>query len=462
MSLRRSWRTLPIVAVFCAQSLAGAEPTDVAGTFPEDLLPPLKPILETALRQSFQVVAKQIELEQSAARVYVANALRLPSLSGNMSFARNQTAISSDTSTSTSDSGIFYSFGMNQPIYHWGALKAEGDKARIGVLIAEKNYREASRLLAVALRRSYLELVVKKMALTQMRYARKLLTDDLTLAREKLASGTLASGEIGGRELNLRDFELRTRRAEIELAGLRHSFSRIAGIPDLTEDEIPGEIPKPNYSAETTSALLFSFVRDGGRGTAQAEVAALKVKEADLNIKIANTRLRPKLNAGASYSLDNTTNASANSVSQQAVARQTLALSAQWYIFDGLATKGVKKEALAAKRANELQLQNISEVTVDAAQTLAQQLGLDAEEMAMADIRFGLSAGAVVRLETELKLGNVAQTAIDNAKSSKMASDVGSASARAVYLSRWTEFASLVGSDPVFNQLPARHDREKR
>jgi hypothetical protein len=36
------------------------------------------------------------------------------------------------------------------------------------------------------------------------------------------------------------------------------------------------------------------------------------------------------------------------------------------------------------------------------------------------------------------------------------------ASARATFLARWSEFASLVGADPALTQLPARHDSEKR
>jgi hypothetical protein len=37
-----------------------------------------------------------------------------------------------------------------------------------------------------------------------------------------------------------------------------------------------------------------------------------------------------------------------------------------------------------------------------------------------------------------------------------------SINARAVFLSRWSEFVSLAGADPVLNQLTSRHDREKR
>ena len=462
MSLRRGWRALPVVAFFFAHALSRAQPPEIAGTFPEDYLPALKSILDTALRQSPQVIAKQLELEATSARVYGADSLRLPNVGGNLSYASNETAISSRNSTSSRDSGAFYNFGVTQTLYHWGALKHEGDKARLGVLIAQKSYVEAMRALAVMLRGSYLELIVKKSHLRQMRFARDLRVAELALANEKLKDGLLSDGDIAGRKLNLSDLTLQTARAEIEFGTLRRKFGRLAGTGDLPEDAIPAEIPKPVYPAAVASALLASVMRDGGRQTFQAQVSELKVREADLNYRIARVRLLPKFNAGVSYSLENTTNASTNSVSQQGVARRTAAVSAQWNIFDGFATKGAKLEALASKRANERQLQNSAEAATDAAQSLVQQLELDVQAMEMSDLRYGLAAAQVAKLQEELKLGNVAQTAIDDANSQLKLNEVYSASARATFLSRWSEFASFVGADPILNQLPARHDREKR
>ncbi len=174
-----------MLGCFFAVAFARAQAPDLNGTFPEDYLPTLKPILATALRQSPQVIAKQLELEQSTLRVMGANSLRLPSLGGNLTYASNETAVSSSNSTRDRSSGVFYNLGLSQSIYHWGALKNEGDKARIGVLISQKSYAEASRMLAVTLRRSYLELIVKKSLLRQIRFARDLSIAELKLAKEK-------------------------------------------------------------------------------------------------------------------------------------------------------------------------------------------------------------------------------------------------------------------------------------
>lgn len=461
-SLRQVARALSVLALFCAGPVVRAQGADVAGTFPEDYLPALKPILATALRQAPQVIAKQLELEGSTLRVMGANSLRLPSLGGNLTFASNETAVSSNTSTRTRDNGIFYNFGLSQSIYHWGALKNEGDKARIGVLIAQKSYAEASRALAVTLRRSYLELIVKKSLLQQLRFARDLNVAELKLAKEKLASGLFSQGDIAVRELNLSDENLRTQRAEIELSAQRRAFARLAGIGELVEEAIPAEIPSPVYDAAATAALLATLVRDGGRQTFQAQVSELKAREADLSYRIARVRLLPKFGATAAYSLENTTNASATTVSQQGVARQTVAIGASWSIFDGFASRAAKRDALVTKRAAELEAKMASEAAVDAAQVLVQQLELDVQAMAMSALRVGLAAAQLGKMEEELKLGHVPQTAVDQTLSGLKVMEFNNANARASFLARWSEFASLVGADPVLSQLPARHDREKR
>jgi outer membrane protein TolC len=208
--------------------------------------------------------------------------------------------------------------------------------------------------------------------------------------------------------------------------------------------------------------MLAAVVRDQGRQTYQAQVSELKVREADLDYRIARVRLLPKFGASAGYSLENTTNASATTVSQQGVARQTIAVGAQWNIFDGFASRAAKRAALVTKRGAELELKTASEAAVDAAQGLMQQLELDVQAMEMSALRLGLASEELKKVGDEFKLGNVPQTAVDQTTSGLKVMEFQNANARATFLARWSEFASLVGADPVLTQLPARHDSEKR
>ena len=137
-----------------------------AGALPEDLLPALKPILVRAIERSPEQIRRAIEIEQAEARVYVSRAAMLPNLGGYGRYAVNRAATASAVSSATNNSsGFFYDVGLSQPVYHWGALKAQADIDRIGAKIAAREYAEAARLLAAQVRKSYLELVAKKAAL---------------------------------------------------------------------------------------------------------------------------------------------------------------------------------------------------------------------------------------------------------------------------------------------------------
>ena len=462
MSPRGKGRAWSVFGLLFVLGTARADTTVIAGSLPEDYLPELKVIIGAALRQSPQIIAKEIEIEQAKAGLMGANSRRLPGVGGNLNFASNQTATSTNVSTRTRDSGLFYNLAVSQPIFFWGALKYEGDRARLGVLLSERGYAEAYRVLAVALRGAYLQLIVRKATLVHARLARDQLVAELALAKEKLASGAFAPSEIAARQLNLDDTHLAIARIEIEFAAGRRTFARLSGIADLTEASLPDELPKPTFPSAAASALLAAFVRDGGRQTFEARVNEMKVQEADLNYRIARVGLLPKFSASAAYSLENSTFASANSITQQGITRQTIAVGAQWAIFDGFATRGAKLGALATKRLAERQLEMAASGSLEAAQTLYQQIELEVRAMDMSDLRYGLAASQVGRLEQEFKLGNVAQAALDSAQVGLKQSHAQSINARAVFLSRWSEFVSLAGADPVLTQLTSRHDREKR
>lgn len=462
MSPRGKGRAWSVFGLLFVLGTARADTTVIAGSLPEDYLPELKVIIGAALRQSPQIIAKEIEIEQAKAGLMGANSRRLPGVGGNLNLASNATATTSNLSTRTRDSGLFYNLAVSQPIFFWGALKHEGDRARLGVLLSERGYAEAYRVLAVALRGAYLQLIVRKATLVHARLARDQLVAELALAKEKLASGAFAPSEIAARQLSLDDTDLAIARIEIEFAAGRRTFARLSGIADLTEASLPDELPKPTFPSAAASALLAAFVRDGGRQTFEARVNEMKVQEADLNYRIARVGLLPKFSASAAYSLENSTFASANSITQQGITRQTIAVGAQWAIFDGFATRGAKLGALATKRLAERQLEMAASGSLEAAQTLYQQIELEVRAMDMSDLRYGLAASQLGRLEQEFKLGNVAQAALDSAQVGLKQSHAQSINARAVFLSRWSEFVSLAGADPVLTQLTSRHDREKR
>jgi outer membrane protein TolC len=462
LSLPRVASCAVLVLALVFPTRAGAQSGDVTGTMPEDYLPELRTILETAFRRSPQVVAAEFERAISEARIDSANAARLPTVNGNLSYAVNQTAISSNTSSQTRDNGLFYNLGVTQALFHWRALKNQTDAARINLLVAQKSYDLAARELGTVVRKAYLALIVEKARLRQAEDIIRVMRDDLAVVAEKRERGTVSPAVYEGDKLRLREVQLDVDRVAAEFDANCRRFARLAGMGTLNPASVPEQIPKPAFSPHLAAAMTAAVLRDGAKGTLEWEIYDLRVQEATKRHEIERVRLYPKFFASAGFSLENSTNVNGNAVNQQGIQRRTVSIYAQWNIFDGFATRGAVREALANKRVQERRLTLEAEGVVQNVQILERSLKLDAEQLDLSEIRHSLALESKRRAAEEVALGNQAKGDIDRAENGVRQSDAKNQESRATYLGRWSEFVALAGADPVLKPTSTRHDREKK
>ena len=445
-----------------ALGCACAQPAGLAGTMPEDYLPELKNILATALARSPKLIAAEYARAVSEARILGANAARLPSVRGYSEYATNQTSASGNNSSQSRASGFFYRFEASQALFHWGALQNESRAAQINLLVEQKNFSIAARELGIELRKAYLALVVEKAKLRLGREALKLFRDDLTVLTEKNAAGAVSAAVLKGEELRAREVALDLNRDEAEFAANLRRFARLAGLAELPEEKIPAEIPRLEHRPELAAAMAAMLLRDGAKSTLEYQVYDMKVRVALLREKIERTRLLPKINAGAGYSLENNTDVNGNAVNQQAFRRQSLSIGAQWYIFDGFAAKAAVREALLNKRLQERARDAKIEEKLQEVQILERMLKNDAEGLEIAETRRGIAVAGRGRVVDEVALGNMPKGDVDRAQLGILQADAANLAACAAYLGRWSDFVALAGDDPVLQNLPARHVREKQ
>ena len=457
---RRAW--FIVWAGMLVSGAARAQPADIAATLPEHYFPTLKVILDSALKQSPAMIEKGLELTVQEARIDLVDAARWPRLGGTFDYSSNQTAISGNTDTRTRDNGLFYRVELNQALFHWGALKKDSARARIGVAIGERNFAEAYRLLAVGLRSSYLLLITKKAALLAARDRQRVREANLELARDRFARGVASEGELTSYQLNAEENALEVQRLEIEFVTLRRALARLAGMADLKEEDVPSDMPEVAYLPQQASTLLATLLRDGGKSSFEVQIYEMQVKEADLRYQIARVRQLPKFNASAGHYVENTTNATASSVEQRGVERQSVGVRAEWSIFDGFATRGAKKEAMAEKRLYERRLATAVERVLEAAQKLERELAVEAQAVKLTDRRRMLAAAAHKLLSDEVNLGNRPKSDLDEATANIYFANATSAAARATLLGKWSEFVSLAGADPALQNVPHRHARPSR
>jgi outer membrane protein TolC len=462
--LRVLMRAMGVVLFVLGSIRAGAQTDGIGGSMPEDYLPSLKPILETALQRSPQLIAAELERMLAEFRIEGAMAARLPNLGGNLSYATNQTAVSSNTSSQTKDNGLFYSLSVRQALFHWRALQNQSDSARINAFIARRSYDLARRELGVLLRRAFLALVVEKSRLRAMAESLRLMRSEFEVTKEKKERGTVSPAALEGDRLRLREVQLEFDRAASEYEGNRGRFARLAGLKaaEFPEAAVPAEIPSPKFSPDLATALSASVLRDGAKSTLEYEINNLRVRDSLLRLSMEKVRLYPKFYASAGLSLENSTNVNGNTVSQQGIQRRTLSVFGEWTIFDGFATRGVIREALATRRAQERRLESETEALLQNIQNLDRTIRLDAEHLALAEIRQGMAVEGQKVLAREFEFGNASKVELDRAQSQILGAAARCQESRAAFLGRWSEFVALAGADPLSNLSPARHVREKK
>ncbi|MFZ9838043.1 MAG: TolC family protein [Opitutaceae bacterium] len=426
----------------------GAAAPDVAGTLPEHHLPALRELLETAGRRSPQLLAQDLERILAGIRIQGTDAQRLPNFGGGLSYAINQTAISSNASSQTRDRGGFYNLGVTQPLYHWGALQNQSASARINALIAQKAFAQAARDLRVVIRRAFLGLVAEKARVAAAADVVRLAAAEVAVLEEKKARGVASAAALEGEKLRLREVRLDHDRLAAEFEANRGRLARLAGVPELPAAAIPAALPAQLPSAELAAAVAASALRDGARSTLEYEIHGLRLRDALLRHEIEKVRLRPKIYLNAGVSLENSTNVNNNAVSQEGVQRRTVSIFAQWSIFDGFATRAAVRETVAARRAQERRAETEIETLLGNIQSLERGLRLDAEQVALAEIRLGIATEGSRVIAREVELGNAPRGDLERSRAGILQAEIRLQESRALLWSRWAELVALAGAEP--------------
>jgi outer membrane protein TolC len=447
-----------VVAFLILPHTARAQDQQVAGTMPEDQLPRLGAILETALRQSPEMIRNEIVIAEGQAAVYSSDHSLWPSLSGGAQYGTNRS--STTGGASNTQSGFFYNVGLNQPVFQWGALANQSRIGRINLLINEKQYAEAYHLLAVSIREQYFSLILKELAVRNARFTESLAKGALDVMEQRLKNGSVAQAELTEPQLNEEDASLSLARNQEDLENSKRGFAHMAGIERINDSDIPMAISKGSYDADKASEFLASLLRDQAGDSLQAQVYKLQIHRSDLNYKIAEVGLLPKFNLGAGYSVENETTAFGSTIEQTVINQLTYNVNMSWTIFDGFATRGAKLSALADRRLNQRLYKTYVETVEDQAQHLARALAIAARYQELTERRWRVQNGALAETKEELKRGSATQNTVDAAQQAWYAVDYANVSARSDYLSYWTEFVSLVGRDPALDNLPPRYVRE--
>jgi outer membrane protein TolC len=415
---------------------------------PERIFPILQPMLDTAGRRSPQAVKASADWLIAEELVATARARMLPNVAGGTTYSLAQEKRFGRPDFEAAEK-LAYNFGLTQPIYHWGTLKAGHEFGRISAQIAERNFGEACRLLLLEVRQAYLRLVVLNAGRQRMRAALGLVEEDLKVSEDRVAKGSLAPGELFPLKLRVDETRIGLERAEADFAFAKLALERLAGIEPLREADIPALVPNVPYDPATLTAMLEHFVSANAViDEHRVATTRMQLEQERINERVAARALRPKFNVVTGLTQDEVSYT--GSQADRAEIRSFYAgVNITWTLFDGFSSRAQRRAALLRIRQLESEIETRMREHVERVRHLRRLVDFAARETALAEARLASFDGLVAFQEQEVARGNLSRREATNTALGRDDTLLRTMGLRVEYLARLNEFLSLLGRDPA-------------
>jgi outer membrane protein TolC len=325
------------------------------------------------------------------------------------------------------------------------------------VRIAGRQYAEAYRQLVNSLRAQFLTLIGKKSALRVAEFALQQAEEALAVGEARLKSKNVAESEINGLHAAVDETRLARDRAQEDLENAMRFFMLSSGETDLGMQAIPDEVPQPIYLPEIIEQLLQRYLQGGSEKTYSILDIHDRIKQADLDYRIAQVRLLPKLGISVSLNQQSQNYVNSGQLTQYVTKSNNYNLVANWSIFDGFATRGAKLSALSRKRSLERSLRTTVDQTMAQVRDEEKQLGFSWRSLEFVQQRFDLATAVLKNVNEIIKLGRASQGDVRSAQGNLNQAELNLIAARGDFLVRWSEFLSNIGIDPMVDCIPQHY-----
>ena len=442
-------------------TLASAQPIS-SFAVPEDYLPGLKPLLESALRQSPRMIARNAEEVIAEADRIAARAGQLPTIGGYASYHPYARERRWDPNGLTSNVGnnekIAYNFSLSQPVFHWGALRDTTRMAELRLKIAEGNTAEAYRILLDHVRNHYLQLVVLKASVARARFNQQIADDALAIARSKRQQNVISEADLFTPTVTAEQARLRVDQTEFNYEISKTSLAKLCGVEVVSDAAVADAIPAVTPDSASVERLVDEFLGRGEPDTFYLQNLRRGIEIEKLTHDIHNTRLKPKISASVGVSQDEQTFSYASASTNKYKIQTTYAgVMVNWTIFDSFSTRSAKIASLARRRELERIYKAEAGDLLMSVQTQKRQLEFAARGLAISE-KFLASAEDGVRVaEDNLRRGLSSEAAVSDARLLLQTRQLETFAARNDYLMKLSQLLSTTLNDPALNLLPAKY-----
>ncbi|ACB77214.1 TolC family protein [Opitutus terrae] len=425
---------------------------------PENYFPGLKRLLETAVKQAPRMIARNTDEIVAEAERTTLRAGQLPSMRAYGSYYPWTQDRRGDASETTTTQKVAYNVFLEQPLFHWGALK---DASRIGELkvkIAQGDTVEAYRLLISEIRSQYLQLIFKRLSVERTRATQRMAEQSWQIARERFERKEISESDLFSARMGAEQARLWTDRFQEDYDTARYVLGKLCGMPTIPDEEVPREIPAIARAETEIDGLVRAFTTQEDPVTYGLENLRRQVDIEQLNYDIAKTRLRPKVNAVVGLTQDQQdyvyTQNSARNYRYEVQSLYT-GVSVNWSIFDGFASRAAKASALARRRQAERTYEVQRENVLVSVRAKKRQLDFAARGLAMSEEYLALGERSFRTKEEDQKLGLASPTDLENARLQLFDARVSTFNARQDYLLRAADLLSATLNDPALTNLPS-------
>ena len=433
-------------------------PQPVSVPLPEAFFPGLKGMLDSAIKQSPRMILRNLDNAMAEQDRIAARAGQLPTIGGSLQYNPLERDYRADHPGFLKTQQLTYNLTLNQPLYHWGELKAN---TRIGELrqkITQGQTADSYRLLVQEIRSRYMAVILSKTVVARDQLNLAIARDQLAVAQEKYEKKVFSDADMFIPHLNCDQATLAADKSAEDYHTAKLTLAKLTGTAVLEDSQVPDEIPSVTAAQDRLEGLMNAYVSQKEPKSYALDNLRSQLEIERFNYTVANARLKPKLNMVLGTSQDQQSYTADISTRYQ-LETYFAGIQVNWSIFDGFSTRSMVKNALLRRRQLEQNIEDATTNQLDEVRSEFKQLGFSARGMELAERVYGSSEAGLHMKQDDLKRGLASDAEVSAARLNYYFSQVSAFNARADYLTRTSEFLSTILEDPALANLPQLNDQ---
>ena len=422
-------------------SLFGQE-SILTDRLPERSMGGLEALLEAAMTQSTSIRIRDLIEDNYEGRSLVSKSSKQFKLGGTAKFRKEQDVEKADSEIRDR---VYYSLTLSKTLYHWGALEANKDKGNLSLQMEELKTFEAYRTLALSVRKSYLNILIARKNIETSEKSLELYRKQLELEEKRFETGAASHIQVYDLTLRVNGAELDILKKENVMQDQIDVLARLVGVSSSdVERSLSKDIPKSESLDSAQIQALENFFDGGIEQSAALGQSAKAVEYYQKDLHIANQRRKPKIGMSVGmtqYDLDERGTRRAEEIFYGGV-------SISWSIFDGSATRGYKRSAMAQVEQMKARFEDAKSsyrFNLERAQRL---LDVNARILKRDEAALDIAIRHAKEAGQELDEGRISFVDVGRVEQILVAQELRTYRSRAAYLNALSTIASQLGLDP--------------